>query len=94
MNPLTYFIGNQPKKVNWVWSAGPNLIQCCEKTKKNWYFNGFFYILLEVNIRKHEVVFICIFQIAKIGFNFSSNIFPGGKLGKSDKNMKISRHCK
>ena len=55
---------------------------------------GFFYILHEVNIRKHEVVFICIFQIVKIGFNFSSNIFPGGKLGKSDKNMKISRHCK
>ena len=55
---------------------------------------GFFYILHEVNIRKHEVVFICIFQIVKIGFNFSSNIFPGGNLGKSDKNMKISRHCK
>ena len=26
--------------------------------------------------------------------NFSSNIFPGSKLSKSDENMKISKHCK
>ena len=32
--------GNQLKKVNWVSSVGQNLVQC-EKTKKNWYFNGF-----------------------------------------------------
>ena len=36
---------------------GPNLVQC-EKTKKNWYFNGFFDILLKVYIYKHKVVFI------------------------------------
>ena len=57
MNSLTCFIGNQPKKVKWVWSVGPNLVQC-EKTKKNWYFNGFFDILLKVYIYKHKVVFI------------------------------------
>ena len=37
---------------------GPNLVQCCEKTKKNWYFNGFFDISHEIYIYKHEVVFI------------------------------------
>ena len=28
--------------------SGPNFIQCCEKTKKNWYFSGFFDIFHEV----------------------------------------------
>ena len=37
---------------------GPNLVQCCEKTKKNWYFNEIFDILHEVSIYKHEVMFI------------------------------------
>ena len=53
--------GNQPKKVNWVSSAGQNLVQC-EKAKKNvfqWGFFCFFFdILHEVYSYKHEVVFI------------------------------------
>ena len=35
MNPLTYFIGNQPKKVKWVWSLGQNLGQISPMLWKN-----------------------------------------------------------
>ena len=50
MNPLTYWIRNQLKKVNWVWSLGQNLGQIrsnvMKKKQRNWYFkiNGIFFI--------------------------------------------------
>ena len=62
MNPQTYFIGNQPKKVKWVWSAGPNLGQIwynvVRKQRKTGISMGFFDILHEIYMHKHEVVFI------------------------------------
>ena len=41
---LTYFIGNQPKKVKWGWSFGQNLGQIRSNVvnrQRNWCFNGF-----------------------------------------------------
>ena len=53
LNPLTYFIGNQPKKVKWVWTLGPNLGQIRsnvvkkkkkkKKKKRNWDYQWAFF---------------------------------------------------
>ena len=55
---IFYWKSTKKSKVGVVFGIkfGTNLVQCCEKTKKNWYFNGFFYILHEVYIYKHKVV--------------------------------------
>ena len=61
MNLLTYFTGNQPKKVKWVGSSGQNLAKFGSTLWKNLETGisiGFFDILHEVNIYKHDVMVI------------------------------------
>ena len=61
INPQTYFIGNQPKKVKWM-SVGQKLGQIwynvVKKQRKTGISMGFFYILHELYVYKQEVVFI------------------------------------
>ena len=61
MNPLTYFIENQQKKSNWVWSwakFGPNYVQCCEKSKETGNIIRFFHILLGDYLLKQKAVVV------------------------------------
>ena len=84
MYPLTYFIGNQSKKVKWVWSLGQNLGQIrsnvVKKTKKL-AFQGVFSIICMrctgLYIQKQEVVVVEITELklkAKLAIN---SIFEG-----------------
>ena len=43
---IFHWKSTKKNKVDEVCGAkfGSNLVQCCEKTKKNWYFNGLFLI--------------------------------------------------
>ena len=57
-NPNIYNYKSVEKKKSGcgLWGKiSANFVQCCEKTKKNWHFDGvFFDILHEVYIYKHE----------------------------------------
>ena len=58
--PLTYFIGNQPKKVKWVWSLGHNLGQIrsniVKKTKELLFQWVFFIFCLRYTFISKKVV--------------------------------------